>query len=429
MKKVLFLLMTFCLFTSSLVLGTEDIEDSKESVGVAQEEAKDDGYYYDDGYEYDDDEAIYLNSYDDIYNSMQSLQGDALYREEYERMMEETIMSYDASKRDEVVKGEVIKAEDPETYFPSTGYEVYKLRYQKLRVKILEGEHKGEEYDTDYVLTADSYENLRINPVKVGQKLNMVVEENDGKMVAYATTLDASTVKAPAIFILAIIAIVCVGLFLGKYGLRILPQLILLFDLVLLVFVPSILSGTSAIWLAVISGIAYIIVETSVKVGVNTKMFATIITSVAVSAVLGVALHFFNSIAAIEGITLEIANIVESYPKGDINFYALGIGVFALMMVPMVSNISCQATKVFEENEVDVAKQKIRKYTSGMLPIIVAILLAVSIQKLVYLKMIKYTPIELINSEILLSTFVQMMFLVIAACVTPLVAEQTRKWF
>lgn len=404
MKKFLILLIMFVLINPKLQATNQYIEYSSGE--------KDDG-------------SIYLDTYEDYLNAIGEVDDQKLYKQEYEYMIQNAIMSYDLSERVDTVKAKVLSVDKEKEYYSNDGYSAYKIKYQPITVQILEGEQKGKTYDVSYILTADTYENLKIKPVKENQTINVIIQGEE----AYATTVDAAVNRFGTVIFLILFTILFVAIYIGKNGFKILPQMILLADLILLIFVPELLEGRSILWLTIITSLLYMIVESVIKVGINTKMVATIFTNIAVILITTLVLYWASDIANFSGITYEIVSIVETFPKGTIDFYMLYISSFILMSVIVVSDISCQTVNLYANEAEKNAKIKVKEYVASKLPLIFGILLIMIIPKYLYTLIAQYTFEELINSEMLTTDIVRILFLIISATLTTQVAAYAKKMF
>ena len=372
-----------------------------------------------------DDGSIYLDSYEDYMNAIGDVNEQDYYKEEYNNMIVEAMAHFNSYNRSDVVKAKVLSTENTKEYYSYDNYGSYKIKYQPIKVQILEGEHKGETFDISYILTADTYENLKIKEVRVNQKINVVIEDGE----AYATTVDASVVRIDKIIILVVVAILFIMIYLRKEGLKTLPQLILLADIILLIFVPELLEGRSILWLTIITSLLYMIVESAIKVGLNSKMVASIFSCIAVTIVTTICLILFGNIVNYSGITYEITNIIESFPNGTIDFYMLYLSSFILMNVIIVSDISCKTVNLYVNEAEKNAKTKIKDYVAEKIPLIFGIILITVIPKYLYALIAKYTSDELINSEMLTTDIVTTLFLIISATLTTQIAAYAKKMF
>lgn len=374
-----------------------------------------------------DDGATYINSYEDYMNIMGDMDTQEIYKEEYENMVAQARAIFETSFGVDLVKARVLSVENTVEEYSYDDYGPCKIRYQPITVQILEGEHKGETYDVIYILTADTYENLKIKEVRVNQKINVMIDEEYGE--AYATTVDASVNRIGAIIGLVVITIIFMLIYLGKKAFKALPQIILIADIILLIFVPELLGGRSILWLTIITSLLYMIVESAIKVGLNTKMVASIVSSIAVTLVTTLCMMLFSSSINYSGITYEITNMLEAFPMGTIDFYMLYISSFILMCVIVISDISCKTVNLYAEEVEKNAKVKIKDYVSEKIPQIFGILLVMVIPKYLYTLIAKYTFDEIVNSEMLTTDIVRILFLIIASTLTIQVATYAKKLF
>lgn len=370
-----------------------------------------------------DDGSIYLDSYEDYLKALGNVDEQEVYKEQYLSDLANAVLNYDLTERPDVVKARVLNVEGKKEYYSYDSYGLSKISYQPVNVQVLEGKHKGETYDISYILTADSYENLKVKELKANQKINIVISESGDESYAYATTVDSAVNRVPLTVALIIVAVLLMIVYLGKQGMKIIPQMILLADMVMLVLVPELFAGRSLLWLTIVTSILYIIVESVIKVGLNSKAVAAIFSTIVVTLALTVVLVGVSNIANFSGITYEVLNMLESFPKGTIDFYMLYISSFILLCMIVTSNISCMAINANGD------KKAIKENIAEKLPLFIGILFVSIIPKYLYLLISKYTYDEIINSEMLLTDVYKIIFLIIAMVVTVQITEYAKKLF
>ena len=370
-----------------------------------------------------DDGSIYLDSYEDYLKALGNVDEQEVYKEQYLSDLANAVLNYDLTERPAVVKARVLNVEGKKEYYSYDNYGLSKISYQPVNVQVLEGKHKGETYDISYILTADSYENLKIKELKANQKINIIISESGDESYAYVTTVDSAVNRVALTVALIIIAVLLMIVYLGKQGMKIIPQMILLADMVMLVLVPELFAGRSLLWLTIVTSILYIIVESIIKVGLNSKTVAAIFSTIVVTLSLTVVLVGVSNMANFSGITYEVLNMLESFPKGTIDFYMLYISSFILLCMIVTSNISCMAISANGDKKV------VKANIAEKLPLFIGILFVSIIPKYLYLFISKYTYDEIINSEMLLTDVYKITFLIIAMVVTVQITEYAKKLF
>lgn len=370
-----------------------------------------------------DDGSIYLDSYEDYLKALGNVDEQEVYKEQYLSDLANAVLNYDLTERPDVVKAKVLNVEGKKEYYSYDNYGLSKISYQPVNVQVLEGKHKGETYDISYILTADSYENLKIKELKANQKINIIISESGDESYAYVTTVDSAVNRVALTVALIIIAVLLMIVYLGKQGMKIIPQMILLADMVMLILVPELFAGRSLLWLTIVTSILYIIVESVIKVGLNSKTVAAIFSTIVVTLSLTVVLVGVSNMANFSGITYEVLNMLESFPKGTIDFYMLYISSFILLCMIVTSNISCMAISANGDKKV------VKENIAEKLPLFIGILFVSIIPKYLYLFISKYTYDEIINSEMLLTDVYKITFLIIAMVVTMQITEYAKKLF
>lgn len=370
-----------------------------------------------------DDGSIYLDSYEDYLKALGNVDEQEVYKEQYLSDLANAVLNYDLTERPDVVKAKVLNVEGKKEYYSYDNYGLSKISYQPVNVQVLEGKHKGETYDISYILTADSYENLKIKELKANQKINIIISESGDESYAYVTTVDSAVNRVALTVALIILAVLLMIVYLGKQGMKIIPQMILLADMVMFILVPELFAGRSLLWLTIVTSILYIIVESVIKVGLNSKTVAAIFSTIVVTLSLTVVLVGVSNMANFSGITYEVLNMLESFPKGTIDFYMLYISSFILLCMIVTSNISCMAISANGDKKV------VKANIAEKLPLFIGILFVSIIPKYLYLFISKYTYDEIINSEMLLTDVYKITFLIIAMVVTVQITEYAKKLF
>lgn len=376
-----------------------------------------------------DDDAIYLETYEDYLNALQGVDEQKLYKEEYERYKLEKIKAYEQDDNPEILKAIVTEVEETVEEYYLSDYTVNKTLYQPIKVKILEGEHEGEVFDTYYMLLVDSNENIKIKPIKANDKINAIIFEEDGETYVYATTVDSAIRRINITLIMLIITVAIIFIYLGNKAFKVLPHLILLSDLLLIIFVPEMIIGRSIIWMSIVTMLAYIIVDSAVKVGVNAKMFASILTTIAILLITTGGLLIYNHIAKMSGIIFEVTMFTEIFPKGTLDIYNLNLALYMLMATIVISDVACKTIKLYSEKEEQEAKEEVKEHLVSKIPTVAGILLITTMPKYLYMLICKYTIAEILNSEMLTNEIVRILFLIIAMAVTTQVGVIVRKIF
>ena len=371
-----------------------------------------------------DDNAIYLETYEDYLNALKGVDEQELYKEEYLYMKEQNIKNYDSIEVPEILEAIVLEVEPTKEEYYMSDYEISKTVYQPIKIQIMEGEHKNEIFETYYILNIDINENIKVKPIKQNDRINVVLYEEEGETFAYLTTIDSSVKRINKSIIMLIITIAIVFICLGNKAFKAIPHLILLADLILIIFVPEMIIGRSIIWMSIVTILAYVIVDSAIKVGVNAKMFASILTTISVLLVTTVGLIIFNNLTNMSGIICEATSIIDIFPKGTIDFYNLNLALYMLMATIVISDIACKTIKTNIDKQ-----EEIKEYITNKIPTVSGILLVSAMPKYLYLSISKYTIDELLNSEILTNEIVRILFLIIAMTVTMQVGEIVKKLF
>ena len=164
------------------------------------------------------------------------------------------------------------------------------------------------------------------------------------------------------------------------------------------------------------------------KLGVRTKSFVAILVSLVMTFVFVILMYGFDNLAYLSGITYEITSFVESIiPRintaGEIEIamdvHALNIAIAAIMAFFAAIPVICKTIQVYDEkkdgeNAIKDTIDEMKEYVSDKLVTIVPMLFTLIIPKYLLLIINKCSFAEIINSEVLGSDIVRILFIVIS---------------
>lgn len=420
MKKFLSVFFTFLLvFSSVSCFATDVASDSGEADHVHT--------WYDD---YSGD-TEYLEDYSDYQDLISSMDEQEQYKSLYEQMITETVQNYNSAEREKIYKAKVLEATKPETYYGYYQY-LYRSVYQILKVEIMDGPYKGEVVeDVNYILTGDTYGNIQLPQVKKGMSINVsVTEGEDGTVYAYSSSIDSPVVRWGWIFALIIFALILVGVLVGKTGMKMLVPILLLVDLIIMVVVPLMFSGTNMMLLLGVVVLLSTITICVLNLGIRIKTFVAILVTLIITFILVLAMYAFDSLAYMSGITYEITSFVESILPRVVNsevetamdLHAMNIVITALMAFFAFTPIVCKTIDLYDKKKnedkcVSNTMGEMKEYVADKIATVVPILFTLIIPKYMILIINKCSLNEIINSEVLGSDIVRILFILITVCV------------
>ena len=392
MKKFLSVLFTFILVFSSVNCFATDVDsDSGDHLHT----------WYDD---YSGD-TEYLEDYSDYEDLINSMDEQEYYKSSYEQMITETVENYNNATREKLYKAKVLEATEPETYYGYYQY-LYKSVYQVLKIEILDG-------------------------------INVSVTEDDsGTVYAYSSSIDSPVVRWGWIAALIVLALILVCIYVGKPGMKMLVPILLVVDLIIMVVVPLMFSGTNMMLLLGVVVLLSTITICVLNLGIRAKTFVAILATLIMTFVLVLAMYGFDNLAYMSGITYEITSFVESILPRVINsevetamdLHAMNIVMTALMAFFAFAPIVCKTIDVYdkkknEEKSVLNTVEEMKEFVADKIATIVPILFTLVIPKYMILIINKCSLNEIINSEVLGSDIVRILFILITiAIAAPLTA-------
>lgn len=413
MKKFLSMFFVFALVLSSVTcLATDEGNNSQD-------------YNW---YENYSGETEYLNDYSEYQDLINSMDEQTEYKKLYEQMITETIDSYNKAKRDEIYKAKVLEASEPQTYYGYYQY-LYRSVYQVVKVEILNGPYKGKVVeDVNYILTGDTYGNLQLPKVTEGMTINVSATlDEKGDLYAYSSSIDSPVTRWGWVVALIAATIILVIISAGKPGMKMLVPVLLLVDLLVMVMIPSMFSGTNIMLLLGIVIILSTITICVLKLGIGTKTFVAILVTLIMNFMLVLLIYGFDSLAYFSGITYEITNLVETIlprvvdsevvPAMDL--HALNVAIIAIMAFFASTPIVCKTIDLYdskksEDKPVANTINEMKEYVSDKLGIIIPVLFTLTIPKFMILIINKCSLAEIVNSEVLGSDVVRILFIVIS---------------
>lgn len=408
---------------------------------------------------YDEDDISYLNDYDDFYNTYNEMGTQEEIREYYREFLSYSREQDAIAKNQETVKAKILDAKDVKTTYAMDYYTPYKLEAQTISVQILEGEYKGKIIDMQYVLTADTYGNIKIQPAKTGDIIYVVVDDNtdSGEIELYTGSHDSRVSRLGTIGLLIVAVVIAVCIFGKIKGLKTLLLIVLVFDLVFVLTIPLIMQTNSSVILekgkdanfptieeiakdesiAIISeddnlqpikvevfkksnvAIYVMIFDIIIIVGVNVinhlglskkalmacgiTLCIVLITAMLVSGV--------NLLTKMNGNTFEAVSSAESIINRNVDFAAIYMFTVLVICGVAVSNV---VSKVMLEYKKEYYEETTNYYMIAHISMIAIISLILLMHKVITLMVFRYTVKELLNSEMMLLEVSRMLMLILA---------------
>jgi len=404
----------------------------------------------------DEENVQYLDSYEDYEGLISSM--DDEYKNAYEEFVASRAENNDLYSRPQSYRAKVLDASAVQVYY---GYyqTVYKATYQNLDIEILDGEFKGKTVeDFNYVLTVDTYENLRLREAKKGDVVNVCVYENDdGTLNAYSLGLDSTIERWPVVVCLMVIAAILVLIYLGAKGAKMIVPLVLFVDLAFLVIVPLIFEGINICLLFAALTILSAIVIALLKLGGKPAAWIAVLASLVITFVLMLAIYGFDLISNVAGITFETTSmsgvfydlltlydtpynavsLAELVPERDVDFYSLKLVFDTTIIFFATITLVCKSVELYQTKalpaDAEVSDKKVdgrfkfvvramRDASADRIITVVPLILTMTIPKYMLFFVNKCSVLEVLNSEILLADVTRALFVIIAIAIAAPVA-------
>ncbi len=352
-------------------------------------------------------EGSYITSdYDDYnYGGTSSSEDTSDSMKEYSLEYQDYIVDYyNNYSREKAVRAIVIEAGIArEEYGAQDYYTVTKSIYQDVKVKLLEGDHKGEELNIDYLLSADSLNNIILAQLHVGDKVFVVVtEESDGTITGDISNSWATVDRTSLIVCMGAIVVILLLIYAGKAGLKavFITAMIILSCVVI---VPSFTYlGNGPTLVAVICSLAIVCAICIAHLGIRSETLKAICISTFMCAILLLILLGILYVGRMVGVSFEFAAISENAILKNFSFTALFYMITLLVGAGVIANTVCQCISRIERecaNNFNDRADACKKVILSNVVITAIILLATYIPNQLLLLLNKFTDSEIMNSE------------------------------
>lgn len=260
-----------------------------------------------------------------------------------------------------VLPSQVAKVMSIETFGdvkPSPGGELQQVK-QSVEVKILSGEHKGEDIIVENVLMGNPAYDIKL---KKGDRVILHVEQGNGSNDYFIADIQ----RVNVLYFLAGFFTLLLVLIGGKKGFRSLISILITLGFIFLGLTPLILHGVNSILATVFVCVLASIIAFYLVGGFNPKSHAAILGTVLSLSIAGILSFFTIKFASLTGFSSEESMFLFSaHPNLDfvgVLASAMIIGALgALMDVGM--SISSTVNELFESNSEMMVRDL---FTSGM---------------------------------------------------------------
>ena len=425
MKKLVFLVFVFVLCFSAICFATE-VEDATDS--------------------------IMLDNYDDFYSAQSTGITQGEIKDYYREFLAYSRDEETKNQPEKQYKAKIVDVNKASIVYDLSYYTPYQINVQKMKVEILEGEYKGKVIEGQYLLTADTYGNLKLTEASIGNIIYVSIDKNEeGTLKAYTTSYDTRIQKFPIALVFVIITAVLMVAVGRLEGFKTLLIIALIFDLVFVITIPEmmkynevktltssdkgfpttdeidadtsssilekddngvptkveiVVKNNSLAWLIVIDTLVICFAILVNKMGLTKEMLHAFAVSVTVIIFAALVLSGINTIMKMNGNTLEAVSLAENIINRNIDFGALYMLTTLLIASVVVPNTVSKIVKHRCHN--------IAKCINSQILLICVVSFTFIIPKVMAMIIYRYDVRELINSEILILEFVRIIVLSLA---------------
>ena len=271
------------------------------------------------------------------------------------------------------VKAEVIEAGEPyveETENPyAENVGQYKIKYQDIKVKITEGDFKGEELTAKYNVSYDPQGKIEGYPLDKGNIIGISITlTEDGTAIDLAQEVVVNDIVRSGYLILMVLLFFLVVILVGrKQGLKAILAFVITILTIFVFMLPQILDGKNAVIMSILTCVIVIILTFIIISGFTRKSFAAVIGTCGGVISAGIMASIFGIMAKLSGAQEEAMFIVVNAQDIALNFKDLlfaGIVISALGAAMDVGMSIASSLEEIKEQNPNISKGELFK--SGM---------------------------------------------------------------
>ena len=371
---------------------------------------------------------FYIDNYDDYYN-MISEDEEAIaqnydeeiksYYEEYQNYLKDYYNNYERPEMNKARITEAGEAKDDYQINYQT-YAINKYVIQPIKAVVLDGPHSGDELDMEYVLSADSYNNIILAELKKGDTVFVLITENEDGTISGNISNSWSTVeRTGSLLVIGIIAIILLLVYGGNKGFSTSLVVIMAIIFASIVIPNFAFDGKGVVLVGILEILCLIFTITIIHLGVNRKSLRAMGISVVISAVAFALVMLFNYLLRLVGTSFEYAAIAENIILGNISFEQLYIITTLIISAAFISNTVGMSVRKIEREGLSDYSEKVKNarvaLPANIIPMAVTCL-TLYIPNHILLLSNKFSDPEIVNAETFVTELVRV--IVIALCCT-----------
>ena len=416
LKKLFFSFMVFVLVLTSIIYC---FAESGETVIIGSDEDLSDMNFI----ESDEDYEKLLSEIQGTNDYSTSDTDDEELKEYYEQYQEYIKDYYNSYERPQVNSAKVIEAgESKEKYEIVDYYSVGKYLVQTIKVEILDGEHKGAQISLDYIRTGDSMDNIHFAPLKVGDRIFVLVEEgNSGELTATITNTWAFVSRSGMVIVFTVIAFLLLIIYGGKKGINtgLISALAIIFSIVIITSFAYL--GLGVIGIGVLFILCLILTISMAYLGLTKSTLKANGVSIVMTFFAFVLVWFMSLVTRTAGVTFETAAVAENIILHNINFEHLYYIITLSIASAFITNATCSAIRRIERESSEEFEEKIyvcKDVIISNVVLCVVTMIVLYIPNHLLLVNNKFDMTEQLNSETFISEAIRIISIVICIIMT-----------
>ena len=236
------------------------------------------------------------------------------------------------------------------------------IRYQHLKIEILDGSHKGETMTTRHTIE-------RIMPgyyiFKVGDKLLVRATEDNGKIETVKIQEKVRDTQVYLIVGLFVALLLIIG---GIKGLKTLVSLVIAVTMIFFGYIPLIIKGVNPILASLGISIPVVIITLVIISGKNIKTLVAIIGTSLGVIISGILAFIFGNLAHLTGLADDSSISLAYIPQfRNLDYKGILFGTILIGAIGAIMDVAISiASALYEINDLDKNISKKNMIISGM---------------------------------------------------------------
>lgn len=217
---------------------------------------------------------------------------------------------------------------------------------QTIKIRILDGDHRTEEYELNYNLAKDIQGNIRVSPFEVGDKIQVeIIEYEDSN-----TCIIKNKVRNSYLIILAIIFVALTIMTFRIRGLRVLGGISFSIIIVYLLLIKAVAYGFNEIAALILTLLMIISVNYILLYGISKKVVIAIVCVFTSVMIIALIYKFTNVLLGTTGITEEIVQNVIGIEEIKFNFKYLVYIAIIVSSLGIIMDLSISIVNRLDES-------------------------------------------------------------------------------